>query len=99
LLAPMREGLAALQATADGTYGKARFSALQPDQQDALLHAIEATEFFETARFLTIAGMFTLPDYGGNREHIGWDLIGFDHRHAWAPPFGYYDADYIQRGE
>jgi hypothetical protein len=30
---------------------------------------------------------------------MGWDLIGFDHRHAWAPPFGYYDADYMQRGE
>jgi hypothetical protein len=23
---------------------------------------------------------------------MGWKLLGFDHRHVWAPPFGYYDA-------
>jgi gluconate 2-dehydrogenase gamma chain len=99
LLTPMREGLLALQAAANDTYGNTRFSALQPEQQDALLKAVEKTDFFEVVRFLTLAGMFALPDYGGNRDHMGWELIGFDHRHAWAPPFGYYDADYMQRGE
>ncbi len=98
-LTPMREGLTALQAAAHGTYGSTGFSKLEPDQQDALLRTIEKTEFFDTVRFLTLAGMFALPEYGGNRDHMGWDLIGFDHRHAWAPPFGYYDADYMQRGE
>ena len=99
LLAPLREGLASLQATAHGSYGGERFSALEPDQQDALLQTVEASDFFATVRFLTLAGMFTLPEYGGNREYLGWDLIGFDHRHAWQPPFGYYDADYAQKGE
>jgi gluconate 2-dehydrogenase gamma chain len=99
LLAPAREGLAALQASARDSYGSVRFSLLAPDQQDALLQTIETSEFFATMRFLTLAGMFALPEYGGNHEHIGWDLIGFDHRHAWQPPFGYYDADFAQRGE
>jgi gluconate 2-dehydrogenase gamma chain len=94
----LREGLAALQAMANKNYGSARFSALSAEQQDALLLAIETSEFFATMRFLTLAGLFALPDYGGNREHLGWDLLGFDHRHAWQPPFGYYDADYAQRG-
>ncbi|MES2624456.1 MAG: gluconate 2-dehydrogenase subunit 3 family protein [Pseudomonadota bacterium] len=99
LLAGLREGLVSLQASAHSSFGSPRFSTLQPDQQDALLRAIEMGEFFETIRFLTLAGMFALPEYGGNRDHMGWDLIGFDHRHAWQPPFGYYDADYAQRGE
>jgi gluconate 2-dehydrogenase gamma chain len=99
LLAGLREGLFSLQATTHSSYGSARFSTLAPDQQDALLHDIEETDFFATVRFLTLAGMFALPEYGGNREHVGWDLIGFDHRHAWQPPFGYYDADYAQKGE
>ncbi len=35
--------------------------------------------------------MFALPSYGGNRDKAGWHLIGFDDRHFWQPPFGYYD--------
>lgn len=99
LLAPLREGLASLQAVADASFGSTRFSELPPDQQDALLRTVEKSDFFATVRFLTLAGMFALPEYGGNRDHIGWDLLGFDHRHVWQPPFGYYDADYMQRGE
>ena len=41
---------------------------------------------------LTQAGMFALPEYGGNRDHKGWELIGFEHQHVWQPPFGYYDG-------
>lgn len=99
LLAPVREGLAALQVAVMDGFGRARFSLLQPGQQDALLQSIETTEFFATLRFLTLAGTFALPEYGGNRDHSGWELIGFDHRHAWQPPFGYYDADYALQGE
>ena len=38
--------------------------------------------------------MFTLPAYGGNRDRVGWKLIGFEDTHAFYPPFGYYDRDY-----
>ena len=49
-------------------------------------------------RFLTIAGTFTLPDYGGNREGVGWKLIGFEPQHMYQPPFGFYDAEYAREG-
>jgi gluconate 2-dehydrogenase gamma chain len=81
------------------TYGSASFSALAPEQQDALLVSIEDTEFFGTMRYMTIAGMFSLPEYGGNRDYAGWNLIGFEHKHVWEPPFGFYDADYMAKGE
>ncbi len=98
-LEPMRAGLASLQASAQSSYGSASFSALTPEQQDALLVSIEETEFFGTMRYMTIAGMFSLPEYGGNRDYAGWKLIGFEHKHVWSPPFGFYDADYMARGE
>ena len=36
-----------------------------------------------------------MEKHGGNKEHVSWDLIGFDGHHgAWVPPFGHYDAEY-----
>jgi gluconate 2-dehydrogenase gamma chain len=99
MLGPLREGLASLQESVRSAYGELKFSELDPQVQDALLQGIEDTPFFATMRYLTIAGMFSLPDYGGNRDHSGWQLIGFEHRHVWEPPFGFYDADYMARGE
>jgi len=99
VLGPLREGLASLQDAVRSKHGDMRFSTLEPQQQDALLRDIEETPFFATMRYLTIAGMFSLPDYGGNRDYSGWKLIGFEHRHVWEPPFGFYDADYMTRGE
>ena len=72
---------------------------MPPADQDQLLARIENTEFFATARYLTIAGMFALPEYGGNKNLVGDELIGFEGRLGWPVPFGYYDADYIEKGE
>jgi hypothetical protein len=44
-------------------------------------------------RFLTIAGLLASPQYGGNHDGIGWQLIGFEDLHAFTPPFGYYDGE------
>lgn len=92
LLAPVREGLAALRASAQSAHRAESFRSLEPAQQDALLRAIETTPFFATMRYLTIAGMFASPSHGGNRDRAGWRLIGFEDRHMWQPPFGFYDA-------
>jgi len=70
------------------------FAAADTATQLAFLAAVEKTEFFQTVRALTLIGLFALPQYGGNRDGIGWRLIGFDDQHAFAPPFGYYDRDY-----
>ena len=95
----LQNGLRELQAAAASTFSQSSFYGLNPAQQDQLLKTIENTEFFGTIRYLTIAGMFSLPEYGGNRDQIGFQLIGFEDRHAWQPPFGFYDADYSERGQ
>lgn len=69
------------------------FAALQSADQAVLLQQVEGTPFFQTTRFLTLLGMFSLPVYYGNLDKVGWRLIGFDDRHVWRPPFGYYDAE------
>ena len=89
---PVLAGLQALNAKAAAVQPGARFAKLPVDEQTRLLQANDATPFFGTVRFLTIAGMFSLPVYGGNRGYAGWKLLGFEHRHFWQPPFGAYDA-------
>ena len=89
---PVLAGLQALNAKAVAVQPGARFAALPAAEQVRLLQAQEASPFFGTVRFLTIAGMFALPVYGGNRGYAGWKVLGFEHRHFWQPPFGAYDA-------
>ena len=89
---PVSAGLDALNQKAAKVQAGARFSGLPGPEQIKLLKAEEATPFFGMVRFMTIAGMFALPVYGGNRDHSGWKVLGFEHRHFWQPPFGHYDA-------
>ena len=99
ILKPMREGLLGLQTDILKTYETALFADLSQAQQIEALRSIEDTEFFGTLRFLTIAGMFCDPSHGGNRNRVGWDLIGFEGPMGTQPPFGYYDADYASKGK
>lgn len=92
----LREGLAELNSKIPGD--DQSFARLASAEQMTLLKQEESSGFFGLVRFLTLAGMFSLPEYGGNRDHIGWKMIGFDHRHAWSAPFGYYDAHYAIGG-
>ena len=96
-LASLREGLAALrgQLPISARY----FHELTDAQQDQLLRDNEQTPFFATMRYLTITGTFSLPRYGGNRDKIGYQIIGYEDRGAWSAPYGFYDADYAERGE
>jgi gluconate 2-dehydrogenase gamma chain len=48
-------------------------------------------EQFAVFRNMTMAGMFSQPQHGGNTGRIGWKMIGYEDRYSWAPPFGYYD--------
>lgn len=75
------------------------FTDLPFDRQTAVLAEIDSGQFFSIMRMLTIAGTFALPSRGGNREKVGWQLVGFEDRHAWQPPFGYYDASWKQPSE
>jgi len=88
-----RGGLADLNATfRNGT----RFADLDATQQDAVLSGIENSSFFGLMRKMTIFGFFAMSSYGGNKDHVAWDLIGFEGHHgAWQSPFGYYDAEVL----
>jgi gluconate 2-dehydrogenase gamma chain len=69
------------------------FARLDPVRQADILRALDGagSPFFETIRIATIQGLFANPEYGGNRDKIGWKLIGFEDRFAWQAPFGDYD--------
>jgi gluconate 2-dehydrogenase gamma chain len=95
----LKDGLVTLQSEGAAQFGVASFYLLKDEQQDQLLRQIESSEFFNTIRFLTVAGMFSSPEYGGNRDKVGFELLGFTDQHAWQPPFGFYDADYAEKGE
>lgn len=94
-LANARVGLASLQAT----IGDQLFSSLDEARQDRQLTEIEDTSFFALMQKMTIYGFFGMQSYGGNIDNAGWKMLGIDSpMHAWQPPFGYYDAEYM-RGE
>lgn len=67
-------------------YGR-NFSFLTVEQQDEVLHAMEEGKielesmssrlFFNLLLRNTLEGFFSDPMYGGNRDKIGWRLIGF----------------------
>jgi hypothetical protein len=91
LLAEFQSGIA------DVYPGAERFSDLDEAEQDAYLKANEQTPFFGGARILTIMGVFCLSRYGGNRDDIGWKLLGMGGPPgAFTYPFGYYDAEYLK---
>ena len=89
-----RQGILDLQAKTRLLFpGANKFSELSSAQQMQLLEAIEKSDFFEMVRVHTIIGFFANPEYGGNRDQIGWKLIGFEDAGAYEPPFGYYDRE------
>lgn len=75
--------------------GAKSFASLGASQQTEILHQLEQakSDFFTAMLAATAAGMFANPEYGGNRDKIGWKLIGFNDRFFWQSPFGYYDHD------
>ncbi len=101
LAGPARGMLAQFQAGISGRYpGAEIFSDLDEADQDGYLTSVEATPFFQGFRFLTMAGVFGMAMHGGNRNDIGWKMIGMDGPpHAWVPPYGYYDAAYAAEQE
>jgi gluconate 2-dehydrogenase gamma chain len=92
------DGIADLNRRAqDKIAGVASFAALPAPQQDEVIRNIEATPFFQAVRLDTIVGTFALPSWGGNRDYMGWHLLGFEHQLSFQAPFGYYDADANRR--
>jgi gluconate 2-dehydrogenase gamma chain len=91
-------GLNGLQKKTVKHFGKKlRFSKLSSSQQSELLKGIEKSQFFELVRTMTILGMFSNPEYGGNYNEIGWKLLGFEDQFVYKSPFSFYDGEYQAR--
>ncbi len=82
-------GLLGIDAVSERRFAK-RFVDLDPGQQDAILVALESgradgwptgevgpDQFFETVRKHTVWGFLADPRYGGNRDYVGWKLVGY----------------------
>lgn len=94
MLAPARGGL---QQFLSGMDGGSAFSALSESEQDTYLEAQQETPFFGMMRFLTMCGYFGMSKYGGNKDGIGWQLVGMNpNARVYTSPFGYYDAEYLK---
>jgi len=79
-----RTGLAAVQSKSMDMFG-AVFAGLASQQQDRVLAATDGA-FVELVTGHTLEGMFCAPEYGGNTDRIGWQLIGYD---GDSQPLGY----------
>lgn len=100
LLPLIRMSLADLESRVRAAgVGAKRFSELNEPLQIRLLTDIEDSEFFQTARLFTMAGVLANPSYGGNRDRIGWELIGFEDHFAHQAPYGHYDANYGEQND
>jgi hypothetical protein len=97
--ADAKQGLAEFQAAIPESFpGAQKFSDLDEADQDRYLQTQQGSEFFRLMRTSTIMGFFSMSQYGGNRDDIGWKLLGLPAGHAaWQPPFGYYDAEYVSQ--
>jgi len=81
-----RTAIAEINAACAKQYSQP-FAKLTAAEQDEVLHALDEGKFAldaVTPRFFfnllldnTIEGFFSDPIYGGNREKVGWKLVGF----------------------
>jgi gluconate 2-dehydrogenase gamma chain len=91
-----RAAIADVDAHTHAHYGGKTFAELGAKAQDEVLHALEdkkielphasAEAFFTMLLQNTIEGFLADPLYGGNRDFIGWKLIGFP-----GPRYNYVD--------
>jgi hypothetical protein len=93
LLGPMRglrdlyrEGLARIESAALEQMQRP-FTALSEAEQDAVLDIVEpqfpvearrGATFFDLLIQHTLEGCFALPEYGGNRDGLGWSMVALE---------------------
>ncbi|QRF54236.1 gluconate 2-dehydrogenase subunit 3 family protein (plasmid) [Rhizobium rosettiformans] len=82
-----RAALEAIDAHCRDAYGNRSFADLSEDEQDEILKrmddgeleldGVSAQAFFDLILDNAIEGFFCDPIYGGNRDMVGWKLVGF----------------------
>ncbi|MFK0033594.1 gluconate 2-dehydrogenase subunit 3 family protein [Pseudomonas monteilii] len=83
----LRVGISALNAWCQKEHAGKRFSELSAPEQDDILKRVEAGEiktegvpakvFFTHLLNETLYGFFADPQYGGNKDMVGWKLVGY----------------------
>ena len=93
---PVKDAFKTLQAQVAKTVpGAISFAVLTSAQQIEVMKAMEKTDAFGILRGFVLTGFFGNPALGGgNKNGVGWKLIGFEDKFLYQPPFGYYDAQY-----
>jgi gluconate 2-dehydrogenase gamma chain len=93
---PVKDAFRTLQEQVAKTVpGAISFAVLTSAQQIEVLQAMEKTPAFAILRGFVLTGFFGSPALGGgNKNQVGWKLIGFEDKFFYQPPFGYYDAPY-----
>jgi gluconate 2-dehydrogenase gamma chain len=91
-----RRAIAELDRHSTATLGQP-FAGLSAAQQDALLQELEVgqiesvtdgAQFFDLVLRHVMEGFFCEPQYSGNREFIGWKLVGFPgQRYGYDDPY------------
>jgi len=84
-----QEGVGGVDRVSGRRFGRG-FATLETSQQDEVLAALEAgqadgwpdgdlssSQFFETVRSHTVLGFLADPKYGGNRDYVGWRVMGY----------------------
>ncbi|HVO22104.1 MAG TPA: gluconate 2-dehydrogenase subunit 3 family protein [Candidatus Margulisiibacteriota bacterium] len=79
-----REGLASLEMISQQQFGKS-FVQLTASQQSAVFNKADP-DFITLLTYNTVEGLLCAPEYGGNRNGLGWQLVGFD---GDSQPLGY----------
>lgn len=79
-----RNGLAAIQSKSQ-TQFRSNFEDLSDTQKAQILRVADSA-FVGLLTEHVLEGMFCAPEYGGNRDGIGWRLIGYD---GDSQPLGY----------
>lgn len=93
-----RDGVLELDRLAQERVGAKTFIALGAEEQDEVLRLLEqrASPFFATLLEHTMEGFYGDPRHGGNKDRVGWKMIGFpgpSFPKGYEPPLGWYDAN------
>lgn len=101
LRAQYRTRLAEIEALSQQRFG-ASFVALTPAQQSQILATPSLGSFLRLLGEHTMEGLFAAPEYGGNRDTVGWRLIGYggdSHPLGYTLGFDEESGTYVERAE
>lgn len=89
-------GVQNLDRLARERFESERFISLRPEQQDEILAGLEKqrSAFFSVLIEHTMQGFYGDPRHGGNRDRVGWKVIGFPgpaRPDGYRSPLGWYD--------